>query len=111
MATAEQCEEAIGVLLGKIDEIEHSKRRKVPDRSVGCTVLDLDITWTAELRGGHVVNLHTDPEAKPQVRIVCHSDDLIDMINGDLNFAHAWATGRVHLDASVRDLLRLRSLA
>ena len=41
---------------------------------------------------------------------MCTSDDLVAMTNGDLSFAHAWATGQVRLDASLRDLLRLRSL-
>ena len=38
------------------------------------------------------------------------SDDLVAMTNRELSFAHAWATGRVRLDASFRDLLRLRAL-
>lgn len=37
-------------------------------------------------------------------------DDLVAMVGGDLNFAKAWASGRVRLEAGFRDLLRLRSL-
>ena len=33
-----------------------------------------------------------------------------DLVDGRLPFPHAWATGRIRLDASFRDLLRLRSL-
>jgi hypothetical protein len=36
------------------------------------------------------------------------SDDLIALTEKRLSFPHAWATGRVHLDASFRALLRLR---
>ncbi|MGW6554351.1 sterol-binding protein, partial [Streptomyces sp. NPDC055051] len=32
------------------------------------------------------------------------------MVGGGLNFAKAWASGRVRLEAGFRDLLRLRSL-
>ena len=37
-------------------------------------------------------------------------DDLVALVDGRLNFALAWATGRVKLEAGLRDLLRLRSL-
>jgi hypothetical protein len=39
-----------------------------------------------------------------------NSDDLIELTDKRLHFSHAWATGRLHLDASLRDLLRLRGL-
>ena len=38
------------------------------------------------------------------------SDDLIALTDGKLNFAAAWATGRVKLEAGLRDLLRLRKI-
>jgi hypothetical protein len=38
------------------------------------------------------------------------SDDLLAMHRGDLPFSRAYAAGRVRLDASVTDLLRLRAL-
>jgi putative sterol carrier protein len=38
------------------------------------------------------------------------SDDLIRLTSGKLNFATAWATGKIRVDANVFDLLKLRSL-
>ena len=38
------------------------------------------------------------------------SDDLIRFVAGELNFASAWAAGRVKVDARVVDLLKLRSI-
>ena len=38
------------------------------------------------------------------------SDDLIDLTDKRIRFTQAWASGRIHLDASLRDLLRLRGL-
>jgi putative sterol carrier protein len=38
------------------------------------------------------------------------SDDLVALVHGDLKMATAWATGRVKIDAGVRDLVRLRSI-
>ncbi len=37
-------------------------------------------------------------------------DDLVELVNGRLNFASAWASGRVKLEASILDLLQLRKL-
>jgi hypothetical protein len=113
MATEAQCREAIDTLLGRVAEVDASKRKhNVPDRTIGCTILDLDLTYVADLRDGELHNIRVERgDYRPQVRVVCTSDDLIALTDGSLSFSHAWATGRVRLDASIRDLLRLRSLA
>jgi len=109
MATAEQCESAIAEAIERINAVDPEKSRHVPDRTLGCTLLDLDRTYTAELEGGRILGFKLDCESQPQVRLLCSSDDLVAMVHGELKFAHAWATGRVHLDASLRDLLRMRA--
>ena len=38
------------------------------------------------------------------------SDDLIALTDGELDFAKAWLSGRIKVEASVRDLLKLRSM-
>jgi hypothetical protein len=38
------------------------------------------------------------------------SDDLVALMAGDLSFTNAWSSGRVKVDASVFDLLKLRNL-
>ena len=45
-----------------------------------------------------------------QVRLAASSDDLVALVAGDLTLGAAWATGRLVVEASVLDLLRLRSL-
>jgi putative sterol carrier protein len=45
-----------------------------------------------------------------QIRLEMSSDDLLALVDGRLNLATAWATGRVRVHAGVRDLIRLRSL-
>ena len=39
-----------------------------------------------------------------------NSDDLVALLNGELPVASAWASGRVKLDASFLDLVKLRKL-
>jgi putative sterol carrier protein len=38
------------------------------------------------------------------------SDDLLALTAGELDFTRAWASGRVKMEASIRDMLKLRSL-
>lgn len=113
MASEAECRAAIDTLIERLGQVDHSARRKnVPDRSVGVTLLDHDVTYAGDLKSGELINVRREPgDYRPQVRVVCTSDDLIALTEGRLSFAHAWATGQVRLDASLRDLLRLRALA
>lgn len=112
MATQGECKGAIETLLGRLGEVDPDVRKsKLPDRTIGVQILDLDVVFIGDLKDGDIVNVHVDDsEVRPQIRIVCAGDDLIRMTDGDLNFAHAWATGRVRIDAGLRDLIRLRNL-
>jgi len=38
------------------------------------------------------------------------SDELVALSRGDEDFLHGWLRGRIQVSASMRDLLRLRSL-
>lgn len=112
MASVEECRAAIDELARRLDRYDPQVRAKnIPERTVGITLLDLDATFVGRLRDGALVDVEqVDNGPRPQVRLVMNSDDLIALTNRDLHFAHAWASGRVRLDASLRDLLRLRAL-
>jgi putative sterol carrier protein len=47
---------------------------------------------------------------KADIRLTMSSDDLMALTAGELSFAPAWASGRIKLEAGLRDMLRLRSL-
>lgn len=113
MASEADCRAAIDTLIERLGQVDQSARRKhVPDRTIGVTLLDHDVTYVGELKSGELINVHKEPgDFRPQVRVLCTSDDLIALTEGRLKFAHAWASGQVRLDASLRDLLRLRALA
>jgi len=111
MATEQQCRAAIEELATRLAAVDDATRAEhVPDRTLACTLLDLDVTFAGRLVDGHLVGLTTEECPPAQIRLVLASDDLIDLVEGRLKFAHAWSSGRLHLDASLRDLLRLRAL-
>ena len=112
MASLDDCRVVVQDLAAKLSDVDPDARKKhIPDRTLELKLLDLDVSFRGRLHQGELIDIEESEEtSKPDVRLVMSSDDLISMTNGDLKFAHAWATGRVRLDASIRDLLRLRNL-
>jgi len=112
MATQEACFAAINTVVERVNTQDVGKKReRVPQRTVGCTILDLDLTYVGKVVDGYIVDVRPSRTHSADMRLICNSDDLMAMVEGDLKFSQAWSTGRVRIDASMRDLLRLRSLA
>lgn len=115
MASLQECEIALQELAARFAAVDLDLRRKhAGDRTVSCRVPDLAVIFHVRLTAGHVDDVQWRPEhtaAEPaQVRLAARSDDLVALVTGDLTPPVAWATGRLTIEASVLDLLRLRSL-
>lgn len=112
MATYDECSAALNTLAARLSAVDAAARRKhVPDRTVQLDLLDLDASFRGRLADGDLVDIEPGPcPKKPNIRLIMNSNDLVDLTEGRLHFAHGWATGRIRLDASLRDLLRLRAL-
>ena len=111
MATDKECRAALERLaarLATVDGDEH--RHSTFDRSMSCLVPDLNVTFSGALADGHITGITTEPAPKAQVRLTVGSDDLVALTDGELDFGRAWLSGRVKVEASVRDLLKLRSM-
>jgi hypothetical protein len=110
-ATVDQCEAAMRTFAEQLSGLDpETKRRTVLDRSVTCHIRDLGITFRGQLRDGALQDVNRTDTANGQIRLSMSSDDLLRLVDGSLNFGKAWATGRVKVEASVFDLLKLRSL-
>ncbi|BAC74205.1 sterol-binding protein [Streptomyces avermitilis] len=114
MATIEECRAALDKLSDNMAASEGEVRGAAAlDRSLSCRITDLDITFAGRLKDGRIEVVDTyegPPREKAQIRLTMTGDDLVAMVDGELNFAKAWGSGRVKLEAGLRDLLRLRSL-
>ncbi|MFI1017317.1 SCP2 sterol-binding domain-containing protein [Streptomyces sp. NPDC020965] len=114
MATTDECRGALKKLSDNLSRADGDVRGAVAlDRSLSCHIRDLDITFTGRLKDGRIEvadTLEGPPRGKAQIRLAMTGDDLVALVNGELNFAKAWASGRVGLEAGFRDLLRLRTL-
>jgi hypothetical protein len=114
MATIEECRSALDRLSENMAGAEGDVRAAAAlDRSLSCRVTDLDITFVGRLANGRIEvqdTLQGPPPERAQIRLTMSGDDLVSMVNGELNFAKAWGSGRVKLEAGLRDLFRLRTL-
>lgn len=111
MASVEECEQAFHALAGKLASADQGAKQKASlDRSLSCTLRDLSVTFIGRLHDGELTDIRRASTADAQVRMTMTSDDLLRLVEGELNMASAWASGRVKINASVFDLLKLRTI-
>ncbi len=114
MATIEECRSALDKLSDSMQRAEGDVREAAAlDRSVSCHIRDLDVTFAGRMRGGRIEvhdTVQGPPPDKAEIRLAMTGDDLVALVGGELNFAKAWGSGRVKLEAGLRDLLQLRKL-
>ncbi|MFE9625267.1 sterol-binding protein [Streptomyces sp. NPDC006527] len=114
MATIEECRAALEKLAENMRGAEGDVREAAAmDRSVSCRITDLDVTFVGRLTDGRIEvddTLPGPPREKAQIRLTMTGDDLVALVGGELHFAKAWGSGRVSLEAGLRDLFRLRKL-
>ena len=111
MATLDECMTALSGFVGKLAAAPAAQDL---DRSVSCRLTDLGQVVAGRLARGSVHDMAAQPDGpavpKADIRLTMTSDDLLALTAGQLSFAPAWASGRVKLEAGLRDMLRLRSL-
>ena len=114
MATIEECRSALDKLSDNMASADGDLRGAASlNRSVSCRITDLDVTFVGRLCDSRIEVLDTvrgRPREKAEIRLTMSGDDLVALVAGELNFAKAWGSGRVRLEAGLRDLFRLRSL-
>lgn len=111
MATAAQCRAALERLAERMAASAAKTHTKLDmDRTLSCRIPDLGIAFHGQLRNGHIVNLTDGDNPRAKLRLTADSDDLVALVDGRLHLANAWTSGRVKVDASVLDLLKLRKL-
>ena len=109
MASKAEVERQLGALMARLDDNEANVRSAIPSRKVlRCAVPDLDAAWFSVVENGHVSQpTETSPDGPADITLRVGSDDLVE---GRISFLSAFTSGKVKVDASIVDLLRLRSL-
>jgi predicted lipid carrier protein YhbT len=113
MATAEQVQTALEGMTARLAQLDDSARAAhLSDRTLSVRVPDLGVTFATRLRpdGADPVTQVADGAARAQVRFTAKSDDVLAIAADPGSFARAWLTGRLKVEGSIMDLLRLRKL-
>ena len=113
MATAEECRQALESLTGRLAELDPADREAhLVDRMISCKVSDLGITFLTHLGpdGAGPVTVANGSDGPAQVRFTIKSDDLVALAEDPGSIGRAWLTGRLKVEASIFDLLRLRKV-
>lgn len=113
MATAEECRQALESLTGRISQLDPKHRADhLVERNVSCQVTDLGVTFMTQLGpdGAAPVKQVNGSGGNAHIRLSAKSDDLLALAANPASFGRAWLTGRLKVEASFSDLLRLRRL-
>jgi predicted lipid carrier protein YhbT len=111
VATVEECERALHSLADRLAEVDPEQRDKyVVERTISCAVPDLGVVFCGRVDGDGLTEIRQTEQTSAQVRLIANSDDLVALSEGRLRVPSAWASGRLKIEASVLDLLKLRSL-
>lgn len=114
MATTEEVEERLRELIARLDRSDDgapSLGRAFPERRVlALRVADLDRDYWTELEGGRLSGLRDGPAGDPHIRVTANWDELVDLVEGRGSLFSSYLAGRVRIEASLSDLLRLRKL-
>jgi SCP-2 sterol transfer family len=114
MASRTEVEHKLSQLIDRLDASEEGARslaETLPDaRTLSVHVTDLDLHYWSLLDGGRMGPLQDGPRDDAQIRIRAPSDVLVDLIDGRGSLFSAYLAGRIRIDASMSDLLRLRRL-
>ena len=112
MTTAEECRTALQKLAGRLSDLSPDERDKYfGNRTISVTIPDLNVTFVTVLGSGDDPVRQAAPGDPPaDIRMTANSDEVVALAEQPMNIARAWMGGRIKIEASVKDLFRLRRL-
>jgi hypothetical protein len=112
MTSVEECRTALQKLAGRLSELSPTERDQYfGNRTMSVTIPDLDVTFVTVLGSGDDPVREAAPGEPPaDIRMTAKSDEVVALAGQPMNIARAWMSGRVKIEASMKDLFRLRRL-
>ena len=112
MHTAEECHEALQKLASRLSELKPEERAEYfGNRTISVTIPDLGVTYWTRLGSADETVREIGPGDPPaDIRLTANSDEVVALAESPTNIARAWVAGRVKVEASMKDLFRLRRL-
>jgi hypothetical protein len=112
MTSAEDCRTALQKLAGRLSELSPAERDQYfGNRRISVTIPDLGLTYVTVLGTGDDPVRELKPGEPPaDIRMTAKSAEVVALADQPMNIARAWMSGRVKIEASMKDLFRLRRL-
>jgi hypothetical protein len=112
MSSAEECRTALQKLAARLSELSPTEREQYfGNRTISVTVPDLNVTFVTVLGSGDDPVREAAPGEPPaDIRMTAKSDEVVALAEQPMNIARDWMTGRIKIEASMKDLFRLRRL-
>jgi hypothetical protein len=112
MHSAEECRTALQKLAGRLSELSPAERDQYfGNRTMSVAIPDLGVTFVTRLGSGDDPVREAAPgEPAADIRLTAKSDEVVALAEQPMNIARAWMSGRIKIEASVKDLFRLRRL-
>jgi hypothetical protein len=113
VATPDECKIAIVQLAARFSAGDGRPTDRL-DRTVSAMITDLGLLFRGHLHDGVLDDIRdaagSDEAAPAQIRLSMSSDDLLALAAGELSLGSAWLAGRLKVQASFPDILRLRGM-
>jgi hypothetical protein len=115
VATKQQVERKLRELIRRLDkaggDVHGSLAEALPERRILYVIVpDLDASWWTEMAGGKMKGLHRGVPDRTDIKVRVDSDQLVDLMDGRRSLFSSYLAGKVKIEASLSDLLRLRKL-
>ena len=112
MNSADECRAALQKLAGRLSELSPEERDQYfANRTMSVTIPDLDVTYVTRLGVGDDPVRDAAPGEPPaDIRLTANSDEVLALSQQPMNIARSWMTGKIKIEASMKDLFRLRRL-
>jgi hypothetical protein len=115
VATKRQVEAKLRDLIRRLDGADHGVQSSLSDalpdpRIVEVTITDLGAVYWTELSSGRMSALHSGEAEDADIRVRLTSDHLVELVDGQKSLFSSFIAGRIKIEASFGDLMRLRKL-
>jgi len=112
MTSAQDCQVALQKLAGRLSELSPADREDYfGNRTLSVTIPDLGVTFVTKLGSGDDPVREVAPGDPPaDIRLTANSAEVVSLAESPMNIGRAWVAGRVKIEASMKDLFRLRRL-
>jgi SCP-2 sterol transfer family protein len=110
VASVDECRTALHDLAARLAANAEARGKLDLDRTLACRVTDLDAAFHGRLKDGLLLDIADGDDPRAKIALITTSDNLIQLVRGQLDVMGAMAAKKLSIKANPFDLLKLRKL-